>query len=218
MKKTLFIAAAAVLLLAFVSATLHYTQQRDGQADEAARLNQAALERPDAPTLGPSRAKVRIVEFLDPACETCKRFYPFVKDMLITHPERIHLTLRYAPFHEGSDQVVALLLAAAKQGKHWETLEVLLESQRNWVTQHVAQLERVWPHLAGLGLDLEQLKADMADAAIRQHIARDLADAQTLNVTKTPEFFVNGQPLAEFGYEPLKALVDAALARTYPQQ
>ena len=42
-------------------------------------------------------------------------------------------------------------------------------------------------------------------------IAQDLADAQTLNVTKTPEFFVNGKPLPSFGYEQLKTLVDEAL-------
>jgi len=42
-------------------------------------------------------------------------------------------------------------------------------------------------------------------------IAQDLADARTLNVTKTPEFFVNRIPLPSFGYEQLKKLVDNAL-------
>jgi protein-disulfide isomerase len=30
-------------------------------------------------------------------------------------------------------------------------------------------------------------------------------------VSKTPDFFVNGKPLPSFGFEQLKALVDAAL-------
>ena len=217
MKKTLFIAAAAVLLLAFLGATLYYTQERGDEAQRHASQNQAALERPHAPTLGPTRAKVRIVEFLDPACETCRRFYPFVKDMLIAHPEEIHLTLRYAPFHQGSDQVVALLMAAQKQGRHWEALEALLNTQNDWVAHHVVQPDRVWPHLEGLGLDLAQLRRDAADPEIARLIAQDLADAQTLNVTKTPEFFVDGQPLPSFGYEQLKEMVDAALARAYPR-
>ena len=42
-------------------------------------------------------------------------------------------------------------------------------------------------------------------------IAQDRDDAKALNVTKTPEFFVNGKPLPSFGYEQLKALVDEAL-------
>ena len=40
----------------------------------------------------------------------------------------VGLVLRYAPFHEGSDKVVAILEAARRQSKFWETLEVLLLS------------------------------------------------------------------------------------------
>ena len=54
----------------------------------------------------------------------------------------------------------------------------------------------------------------MAAPEISQVIAQDIEDAQTLNVTKTPEFFVNGKPLPSFGYEQLKTLVDEALSST----
>lgn len=216
MKKTLFISAAVVLLLAFVGATLYFKAEQAGEAERLAEANRAGLTREHAPTLGPSSAKVRIVEFLDPACGTCKRFYPFVKDMLIAHPERIHLTLRYAPFHENAEQVAALLLAAARQGLHWETLEALLKAQDAWVEHHVVQVDRVWPLLDGLGLDIARLKADMADPEIARQIEQDLADARSLGVKKTPEFFVNGKPLPSFGYEQLKNLVDEALVRAYP--
>ncbi len=216
MKKTLFISTAVLLVLAFLGATLYYKAERANEAERLAEANRAGLERAHAPALGPSNAKVRIVEFLDPACGTCKRFYPFVKDMLIAHPERIHLTLRYAPFHENADQVAALLLAAARQGLHWETLEALLNAQDDWVEQHVVQVDKVWRHLDGLGLDMARLKADMADAAIAAKIAQDLADARSLGVSKTPEFFVNGKPLPSFGFDQLKTLVDEALAQAYP--
>ena len=61
------------------------------------------------------------------------------------------------------------------------------------------------------------MRRHAADPEIDRLIAQDLADAQTLNVTKTPEFFVDGQPLPSFGYEQLKEMVDAALARAYPR-
>jgi protein-disulfide isomerase len=51
----------------------------------------------------------------------------------------------------------------------------------------------------------------MTSPEIARAIAQDLEDAQTLNVTRTPEFFVNGRPLPSFGYEQLKRLVDDAL-------
>lgn len=62
-----------------------------------------------------------------------------------------------------------------------------------------------------IGLDFARMRADMMAPEIAGVIAQDLADTRTLNVTKTPEFFVNGKPLPSFGYAQLKALVDAAL-------
>lgn len=215
MKKTLFIAAAVVLVLAFLGAALYYSAKQADESVQRIEQNRAGLVRDHAPTKGNPAARVQIVEFLDPACETCKRFYPFVQDLIHANPERIHLVLRYTPFHENSDRVVALLHAAAKQGKHWETLEALLASQDDWVEHHVVRAERVWPHLTSLGLDLEQLKRDMDAPEVSRMIAQDLDDARSLNVTKTPEFFVNGTALPSFGYEPLKHLVDAAVASAY---
>lgn len=211
-QKTLFATALAVLLLAFAGAALFYSAQQEKAANERATANRAALLRMHAPTLGPASAPVVIVEFLDPACETCAAFYPLVKEMMAANPERIRLVLRYAPFHNGSDKVVAVLEAARRQGKFWPALEALLATQSDWSPQHTPQVARVWPHLQGLGLDLERMAFDITAPEIAQVIAQDLADAQTLGVNKTPEFFVNGQPLPRFGYEPLKQLVDAALA------
>ena len=131
--------------------------------------------------------------------------------MIAENPDKIRLVLRYAPFHNGSDKVVAVLEAARKQGKFWPALEALLAAQSDWTLNHQAQVDRVWKHLEGLGLNLEQMRADMAAPEIARVIAQDIDDARILNVTQTPEFFVNGKPLPSFGYEPLKALVDNAL-------
>jgi len=142
-----------------------------------------------------------------------------VKQMMAANPDRIRLVLRYAPFHDGSDKVVAVLEAARKQGNFWPALEALLAAQADWAPNHTSQVALVWKHLEGLGLNLEQMRADMNAPEIANVIAQDLADARTLNVTKTPEFFVNRIPLPSFGYEQLpsfgyeqlKKLVDNAL-------
>lgn len=213
-QKTLFIVALMGLLLAFVVGTLLYTVQKGDQSAQLAEANRAALVRMHSPTLGKLDASVVIVEFLDPACETCRDFYPLVKEMMAANPGRIRLVLRYAPFHNGSDKVVAVLEAARKQGKFWPALEALLATQAGWAPNHKPQVDLVWTHLDGLGLNLEQLRTDMMAPEIASLIAQDLDDAKTLNVTKTPEFFVNGKPLPRFGYEQLKALVDEALSST----
>jgi protein-disulfide isomerase len=216
-QKTLFIIGLLSLLLAFVGATLLYNAQKGDEAVQRVEVNRSALVRMHSPTLGRADAPVVIVEFLDPACETCRSFYPLVKQMLAANPDRIRLVLRYAPFHNGSDQVVALLEAARRQGKFWPALEALLATQADWAPHHTPQVALVWRHLDGLGLDLDRLRVDMADPATAGVIAQDLADAQTLQVTMTPEFFVNGRPLPSFGYPQLKRLVDDALAEAGPR-
>ena len=210
MRKALLLAVGASLLMAFVLGTLLLKSEKVPL--EPAARNSANLVRMHSPTLGNADAPVVIVEFLDPACETCKAFYPVVKKLMQDNPGRIRLVLRYAPFHKGSDKVVAMLEGARKQGKFWPALEALLATQADWAPHHTAQPDLAWRHLEGLGLDLAQVRADMASPGVAQVIAQDLADSRALDVTMTPEFFVNGQPLPSFGYEQLRKQVDAALA------
>lgn len=55
----------------------------------------------------------------------------------------------------------------------------------------------------------------MNDPEIAKLIKQDLADAKTLNVRKTPGFFVNGKPLPRFGYNQLKKLVESEIRANY---
>lgn len=215
-RRSLFIAAAVTLLIAFVVGALLYKSEKAKSAELAVTTTRPALTRDHAPTLGRADAKVHIVEFLDPACETCREFYPFVKSLMAANPEKIRLSLRHVAFHTGSDFVVRVLEAAKKQGKYWQTLEALLASQSRWAVNHTVRSDIVMERIDGLGLNLEQLNRDMNDPTITRTIEQDLADAKSLNVTKTPEYFVNGRQMPTFGYEQLKELVSEELKRAYP--
>ena len=181
------------------------------QGEDQAR--NAALASEHAPTLGPSDAKVHIVEFLDPACGTCALFYPMVKGWMAEVPDDIRLSVRHVPFHEGVDYAVRVLEASRNQDKYWETLETLLARQREWVSNHVVQPERVLPTLAGLGLDMEQLQADMNSSEVQQRMDKDFQDSKVLKVVATPEYFVNGRQLPSFGQEQLANLVREELQK-----
>ncbi|MFZ3081900.1 DsbA family protein [Rhodoferax ferrireducens] len=213
-QKSIFTLAAVLLIAAFIVGAFFYKNQKTEQAAQLAAKNQISLVRADAPSFGNADAPVHIVEFFDPACGTCREFYPLVKNLMAAHPGKIRLTMRYAPFHPGSDQVVKVMEAARKQGQFQQTLEALFSSQTVWVQNHTAQADLIWSPLGGLGLDMERIKSDMNSPEIARTIAQDLADAKTMNVTMTPEYFVNGKPLPTFGFEQLQRLVDEALVNT----
>lgn len=213
-QKTIFLTALVLLAIVFAGGAQLYQSQKAQEAVAAAGKNKELLVRFHSQSLGRADAPVQIVEFLDPACETCAAFYPLVKQMMAANREDIRLTVRYAPFHQGSDEVVKVLEASRKQGKYWQTLEALLASQPAWVQHHQAQPELIWPHLVRAGLDAERLKSDMQSPEIARAVAQDVSDAKALKVTQTPEYFVNGRPLPSFGFEQLRTLVDEELAAT----
>ena len=213
-RSTTFIISAVVLGGLFLLATLLYKGGKDSQA--LGEANQALLLRMHAPTLGPQDAKVHIVEFLDPACEACRAFYPFVKQLMAANPGKIKLTVRHVPFHTGADSVVKLLEASKKQGKYWPTLEAVLASQPQWAINHQARIELLWGQLEGVGLDLEKVRTDMNAPEVERNMKQDQVDAAVLKVEKTPEYFVNGRRMETFGYEQLRQLVQEELARRYP--
>ncbi len=214
-QKHLLVFSAVFLVLAFVAGALLYKSQKSDEALQAYRRDKSTFIREHSPAYGNPGAKVDIVEFLDPACETCREFYPFVKKLMAAHPDKIRLYVRYAPFHTGSDSVVKILAAAHLQGKFLETLEAVFAAQSSWAPQHRPQPDLVWNYIGRVGLDIRRLRDDMNTPQMDRIVAQDLADAKALNVRATPEFFVNGKPLPSFGVDQLKTLVDEAVASAY---
>jgi protein-disulfide isomerase len=214
-KQYIVLFSTAVLILLFVIGGNLYKDYQARKLDFMARENVSVFVREHSQTLGPDDAKVYLVEFSDPACETCSAFHPFVKHLMASHPGKIKLVLRYAPFHDGADYFVKILEAAKRQGKFWQTLEIMYKTQRYWASHHNPQPQLIWKFLPEAGLDLEKIRRDMQDPDIDKIIQQDLADAQMLDVRKTPGFFVNGKPLISFGYEQLQALVESEINRNY---
>lgn len=218
MKKiVIFGISCLVLVVVFVFAGSYYKKQQVEKIGFLAQENASIFVRDYSQTLGSDDAKVYLIEFMDPACETCAAFYPFVKQIMAANPGKIKLVLRYAPFHEGADYFVKILEAAKKQGKYWETLEVMYKSQPYWAIHHKPQPDKIWQFLPMAGVDVERIKQDMNDPAITKLIEQDLADAKTLNVQKTPGFLVNGKPLQEFGHQQLQELINSELRVQYAQ-
>ncbi len=204
-----------VLIVVFVFGSSYYRGRQVEKIGFMAERDASVFVRGHSQTLGSNEAKVYLIEFMDPACETCAAFFPFVKQLMNANPGKIKLVLRYAPFHDGADYFVKILEAANKQGKYWETLDVMYKSQPYWASHHNPQPQKIWQFLPKAGLDLEQIRKDMNDPAITKLIEQDLADAKSLDVRKTPGFFANGKPLQTFGYQQLQELVQSEIRAAY---
>jgi len=213
-KKMLFIGVIIVFIFAFLTALAVFKDENTtSQAISAEKSH--ALERNDAPIKGYKKAKVTIVEFFDPACGTCSQFYPLVNDLVKKYSGKVRVMMRYAPLHEGSDEVVKMLEAAHLQGQFWPAVELLFGNQNRWVEHHVSNPQHALAGLKTLTLDHAKLEADYQSAKVAKIIEQDIKDGQTLQIRATPEFFVNGKPLVDFGWEQLEKLVDEAVKEAY---
>jgi protein-disulfide isomerase len=200
-----------LISLFFIGRTFY----QQNKTEEAASLAQRDFKKfvPDyAPKLGTSTPEVYLIEFLDPECESCREFYPYVKMLLEEFDGRIQLVVRYAPFHPNSVMVIKILEAARKQGKYWETLETLFRYQPQWGSHHDPKPDLIWNYLPEAGVDIARIKSDMNDPEIEKMIENEKRDLQDLGVKATPQFFVNGEPLQVFGVEPLRDLIKQKLS------
>jgi len=206
-RKLLALAVLLILGVAFYFGMDAYRDRTQAEQDTRVAVEGSRLVRMHTPIIGPQNAPVTIVEFFDPACETCRAFYPIVKQIMAQHPDKVRLALRYAPFHHGSDQVVKLIEAARKQGLYTPVLEALLAAQPEWADHAAPNIGIAFEAAARAGLDMERARQDMETPEIQAVLAQDIEDLTALQVSKTPTFFVNGRSLPSFGPEQLTRLV-----------
>jgi protein-disulfide isomerase len=172
------------------------------------------LIRDHAPILGPADAPVTIVEFFDPACESCRAFHPVVKRIMADFPGKVRVVMRYAPFHGPSEEAVRILEAARAQGLFEPVLEALYAAQPVWASHNGPRIDAAWEAARRAGIDQARANVDKMAPAVTAILNQDRADLQTVGIRGTPTFFVEGKPLAEFSpkglFDAVKAAVDAA--------
>jgi protein-disulfide isomerase len=223
MKKDVYrlgVVAAVAIAALFVAAGYYFRAQKVEREQAAAAAQKSgesaegsAFVRPHSHALGPKDAKVTVVEFLDPECESCRAIYPMVKHLLSQFEGKVRLVVRYMPFHHNSVYAASALEAAAEQGRYWQMLEILFEKQPEWGSHHAPKPELIPEYAKQIGLDMEAFNKAIGNAKHRELVEIDRADGKRLGVTGTPTFFVNGRMLERLGYEPLQALIAEELGK-----
>lgn len=186
-----------------------FNQRREIATSEAVTPDR--LVRPHSPSFGPLTARVTIVEFFDPSCEACRAFFPIVKQILASRPAAIRLVLRYAAFHDGSEEVVRLLEAARLQTVFAPVLDAVIEQQPRWAIHGAPNLEEAWAAAKSAGLDVSRARQDMTRPEISHAINLDREDVEVLKIQRTPTFFVNGRLLTDLSPSNLASVVQDGL-------
>lgn len=186
---------------------------KSSQPTNTPPVAQSALIKEDSPTLGPKDAKVTIVEFLDPECESCRAMFPIVKQMMKDYDGKVRLVVRYFPLHQNSVLAATVTEAAGEQGKYWEMQEKLFEKQSEWGEKQTSQKELFIQYAKELQLDMTKFEAALSNPDIAAKIQRDQQDGKSLGVRATPTFFINGKELKTLSVPQMKSTIEAELAK-----
>lgn len=210
-QKNIVIISSVALVLSFVLGVFAYNNYQQQKRSFLAQENSEVFVRDYSPKMGAEDPKVFLVEFLDPECESCRRFAPFVKELMSKYKDQVQLVIRYAPFHGNSVFAASILEASREQGKYWEVLDLLFRYQPQWGSHQNPRPELIWTYLPEAGVNVDKLRADMRNPEIENRIKQDIEDGKKIGVKATPSFYINGKALERFGKEPLEKAIKSAL-------
>lgn len=181
----------AASVLAFVIATIIFRVSDAFRPDEEAGLE---LLRPVDPTrdhiFGPVDAPLTLVEYGDFQCGFCLKATGSVEEVRRELDGRFRYVWRHAPltrFHPNALAAAEASEAAARQGKFFEFERSLFADQENQLPTHIIRRAHE------LGLDVERFERDLNSPAVTTRVRDDMLDAEAMDITAVPTFFVNGR-------------------------
>lgn len=155
--------------------------------EQAVAANKAALfSNADDPIIGNPEGDVTLVEFFDYHCGYCRGMVPALRN-LVDKDKNLRLVMKEFPVLGPESTVAAhASLAAAKQGRYADFHLALMGSK---------QLdEATIMGIAGrLGLDVDQLAADMKSESVQRTVEANAKLATELGITGTPSFVIGGK-------------------------
>jgi len=202
----------AVLERARSDRRAQYEAELRGRAKIAVRLEppRVRVEIPaDAPAQGPASAPITLVEFTDYQCPFCHRAQGVVDHVLREYQGKVRFVHLDFPLdgHPGALPAARAARCAGDQGKFWEF-------HRDLMTQTGSLDAADLQGRAGrLKLDPAAFRVCLAAGRHDEAIRASFARGESLGVTGTPAYFVNGRMLS--GARPFEAfaeVIEAELA------
>ncbi|OUZ07208.1 disulfide bond formation protein DsbA [Aeromicrobium sp. PE09-221] len=209
---TLAVVITALLTLAALVLFQMSSSDQDKQAaaevstveDNSHRLQEA--DNPDAPVF---------VEFLDFECEACGAAYPVIEDLREQYAGKVTFVVRYFPLpgHRNSRNAAHAVEAAARQDALEPMYQLMFETQASWGESQDDRSELFRSYAERLGLDLDQYDRDVASDSVAQRVQQDYDAAIALDLSGTPSFFIDDEPLQPQSLQDMTDAIDAAIAR-----
>lgn len=211
--KKLSVVASLVLVISFV-VYIFVSNYKDAKVLDKPNL----LSGDSNYSEGPNDAKVTVVEFFDPECESCARVSPYIKNEMKYYQGKVRWVFRYMAYHPNSRNAIRILEASRKQNLYLEAMALLFERQGEWGARHdgsdhgESKEKELLNIISSLpNINMKQLMEDMQNPLIDKLIESDKNEGSLAGVTGTPTLFVNGQIISPLNLDTMIQKIEAGL-------
>ncbi len=146
----------------------------------------------DTPAVGPERAIVTIVAFLDPECPFCARLYPLLVRAQQAYAQDVRLAVALHPlaFHRSAPRASMALREAYAQRQSEGFFRFFSRVYSDTRDLSMSTLEG---YAEELNIDAARLREAVSDGRHRDAVAASVALAASANIQSSPTLFVNGR-------------------------
>lgn len=176
----------------------------------------AKIKTQGAPTKGAKDAKVTIVEFSEFQCPYCARAHTTIEQVMKEYDGKVKLVYKNypLPFHKWAEPAGIATACAWKlnQDAFWTLYDYYFTNQQQITPENIK--EKSLEALAGTKIDKAKWTKCYDDKETLDIVKADMAEGQSVGVTGTPAFIINGRKIS--GAQPFqnfKAVIDDELAR-----
>lgn len=184
--------------------------ETDASQDEVVTALQALARRDagDPLALGDVDAPVVMIAYSEFQCPFCGRFARETEPVLIedyVEDGRLRIEWRDFPYL-GEESATAAFgaRAASQQDAFWEFAQAMFGNQQPPNSGRITA-EFLADVAEGVGLDRERFLDDLESDEVAAAVARDFQEGQSIGVTGTPAFLINGRPV--MGAQPTEVFV-----------
>ena len=170
------------------------------------------------PVRGPKDAKVTIVEFSDFQCPYCARAHQTMSEQVMKEYDgKVKLVYKNypLPFHPWAEPAAVAAACAFDQDPEafWKLYDYFFTNQQQLNPQNVK--EKATEQLKGTKVNMEKWNDCVDNKKTLDKVKADMAEGQTVGVSGTPAFLINGRKIS--GAQPFqnfKAVIDDELQRS----
>lgn len=163
---------------------------------------------------GSRKAPVTLVEYSDLQCPYCSKGHEFVDKELpkIFPSDKLRIVFKHYPldFHPWAEPAAIAAECAAAQNAFWPMADKFFTNAKDTTKENVAQ--KTADYVKELGLNKETFARCLTNPKTLEKIKAEEAEGESVGVSGTPAFVVNGRLIGGLSPDDIKAVIEEKLS------